>query len=697
LAVCATLVGLALAFLISDQIYMKGFEKLETQSVERNTHRAEEALKARLDALNTFCSDWAVWDDTYQFAQEYNQGYVDRNFQAETFKNSDVNLITILNSAGEIVYVEAYDFINEKEIALPGDFASTISESGLEKQASVEDGVSGIINFFGQPMMIVSRQVLTSVNKGPSTGVIIMGRFIDSEVIDGLSATTNLPITMLTAQNAGDKPEFKSVLGHISPAAPVYVKEQDKKEISGYALVNDLRGNPSLVFKIDRPRDIYAQGLKATAIMHSSLLLVGIFVCSVSMFLSKKYIFSRVSAISKSVSDIAEKGDVSGRITATGNDELSRLAGNINNMLESLENSEGKRRSQRELISHILANTLNAILAVNKSEEIVLANPAFTKLFGLERVTLTGKNIVSLSALDGIVPEIRAFLKGQSLNSKAQIEYGYNGVKKSFVANFSRMNDEELSFMILTDVTEERTRQERLYLTDRLASVGEMAAGIAHELNNPLTGIIGLSEILAEDNAPVGMKEDLVLIHSEAQRAAGIVKSLLSFARKHTPRKQHTKINRVIEDVLKLRSHEQRVTEITVETKLAPDLPEIMVDYFQIQQVFINIIMNAEQAMKEKHGKGKLLITTEKVADVIRISFTDDGPGIEPQCLKRVFDPFFTTKEVGKGTGLGLSICYGIINEHKGRIYAESTPGSGATFIVELPVKSNLLEGISRN
>jgi PAS domain S-box-containing protein len=239
---------------------------------------------------------------------------------------------------------------------------------------------------------------------------------------------------------------------------------------------------------------------------------------------------------------------------------------------------------------------------------------------------------------------------------------------------------------VARDIAERKSMQEQLILTDRLASVGELASGIAHELNNPLTGVIGFSQLVLEMDIPENIREDLTLVNSEAQRAAGIVKNLLTFARKHASVKQLSQVNSIIEDVLKLRAYEQKVNNFEVERRLAPDLPEIMVDYFQLQQGFLNIIINAENAMLEANGKGKLVVTTEKDDHLIRVSFSDDGPGIAKENMSRIFDPFFTTKEVGKGTGLGLSICHGIVATHGGQMYAKSKLGKGSTFIVELPI-----------
>ena len=145
-------------------------------------------------------------------------------------------------------------------------------------------------------------------------------------------------------------------------------------------------------------------------------------------------------------------------------------------------------------------------------------------------------------------------------------------------------------------------------------------------------------------------------------------------------------VNSIIEKVLELRAHEQKANNIEIVRRLDPDLPELMADGFQLQQAFLNIIINAEYFMIESHKRGTLTITTEQTGDILKISFADDGPGIAPQNLTHLFDPFFSTKGTGMGTGLGLSICYGTITGHGGRIYPESEPGKGATFIIELAI-----------
>jgi PAS domain S-box-containing protein len=244
------------------------------------------------------------------------------------------------------------------------------------------------------------------------------------------------------------------------------------------------------------------------------------------------------------------------------------------------------------------------------------------------------------------------------------------------------------------DITERKQAEEALrqleqkaQLVSRLASVGELASGVAHEINNPLTGVIGYAQLLMDrEDVPSDIRSDLAAINDGAQRVAGIVKRLLTFSRQTKPERKLVDINELIESTLILRAYHFRVNNIEVVTRLATDVLETVADPGQIQQVLLNLIVNAEMEMKLAHGKGRLTITTKKSDNTIKICCQDNGPGIKPEVMDKIFNPFFTTREVGEGTGLGLSICHGIVTEHRGRIWAESEPGKGATFIMELPV-----------
>ncbi len=251
------------------------------------------------------------------------------------------------------------------------------------------------------------------------------------------------------------------------------------------------------------------------------------------------------------------------------------------------------------------------------------------------------------------------------------------------------------SIHVAKDISNEKLLQQQLIQSEKLSAIGQLISGIAHELNNPLTGVMGYSQLLQlrkdiDDRA----KESLLKINNLALRCQKIVQNLLSFARKQKPERTLCDLNEILEKTVELRSYELQVNNIEIVRELDRHLPSTIADSHQLQQVFLNIITNAEQAMLETNGRGRLIVRShwDKQNGRIVMEVSDDGPGIPEAILTRIFDPFFTTKVVGKGTGLGLSLSYGIIQEHGGSIYARSRVGEGSTFIVELPITAKLQE-----
>ena len=355
----------------------------------------------------------------------------------------------------------------------------------------------------------------------------------------------------------------------------------------------------------------------------------------------------------------------------------------VNDITERKQ-TERMLQFQKELINRILATTPDSVMAVDSNNDIFYANPALEKINKETNYTLCGDKIDRVLPRCNLFHIINRVRQKQKIQERTEFGYVIDDKKRILAAEIINMEHGDI-LVTIRDVTEEREKQERLYLTSRLVSIGEMASGIAHELNNPLTSIVGLSQLLLENHIPEDIKDDITGINSEARRAAGVVKNLLTFVRNHSHEKNLIQINSVIDDVLMLRAHEHRVNNITITAQLDSALPEVLADYHQMQQVFLNIVLNAESAMIEAFQGGNLVITTSRSGDWIRITLHNDGPAIRPENLPHIFDPFFTTKDVGKGTGLGLSICYGIISGHGGHIFATSDANRGVTFVIELP------------
>jgi signal transduction histidine kinase len=241
---------------------------------------------------------------------------------------------------------------------------------------------------------------------------------------------------------------------------------------------------------------------------------------------------------------------------------------------------------------------------------------------------------------------------------------------------------------------ETRDLYAQLLQAEKMAALGQTISGVAHELNNPLATILSWSERLSQrPTLDDSVRRGLEVIFSESERAAKIVRNLLTFARKRQTTRAMVDVNQIVRETLALRAYEQRVTNISVIDALAAGLPHVFADGHQVQQVLLNLIINAEQAMLSANGRGVLVVRTWHDADQesVILEINDDGPGIPDDVQPKIFDPFFTTKEVGKGTGLGLTVAYAIVQEHGGRIRLESRPNVGASFYVELPVTGGTL------
>lgn len=250
----------------------------------------------------------------------------------------------------------------------------------------------------------------------------------------------------------------------------------------------------------------------------------------------------------------------------------------------------------------------------------------------------------------------------------------------------------DLEIKVVESTQELRDAQDQLVQAEKMTVVGQLVSGVAHELNNPLAGILGYSQLLLRKNPGEYLGRGLKKIEREAERCKRIVQNLLIFARKRKLESTMADLNSIIESTLDLRTDHLQVDHVKVIRDLDPDLPMTLIDAGQIQQVLMNLINNAQHAMARSQRPAELTLRTRRVGDRIRIEVGDNGTGINPENMKKIFDPFFTTKEVGQGTGLGLSICYGIVNEHGGAITADSRPGMGTMFTIDLPIQVNMSE-----
>jgi PAS domain S-box-containing protein len=351
-----------------------------------------------------------------------------------------------------------------------------------------------------------------------------------------------------------------------------------------------------------------------------------------------------------------------------------------------------ERAAQSEArYSRLVESAADAIFTVDRSGHFTSVNRALEIATGRRRDQLIGTPFVDL--LDPRDREAMRRLFESTLRGarqRAELRYiGARGEERSASVTGAPIAEDGVivgALGVVRDTTEERRLVEQLLQQEKLAAIGQLVSGVAHELNNPLAGVTAFAQILLSMPEMDGEQRNAAeTIYQEARRAAKIVTNLLTFARQHQPERRPTDLNQVLLDTLELRRYAIRMAQVELDVDLDRELPLTWADPFQLQQVLLNLITNAEHALASWDGERRIALRTAHADGTITITVSDSGAGIAPQDLDRIFNPFYTTKGVGEGTGLGLSISDGIVREHGGRIRVESVLGEGARFLVELP------------
>jgi PAS domain S-box-containing protein len=355
---------------------------------------------------------------------------------------------------------------------------------------------------------------------------------------------------------------------------------------------------------------------------------------------------------------------------------------------------EQQLRQQEEFQRNLLESFPDLILVIDTQQRYTFVSSRIRDLLGYEPDALRGKRV---SELEEQSPEfLQLYQDVASGKSKFGFcEYGAkhrDGSWRTMRASASPLsgasNDIRGVVMSVRDITVEKKLEQQVIQSERLVAMGQMIGGFAHELNNPLTSILGLSEVLQDAVTSEKSRKQLAMMHSEARRAAEIVQNLTYFSRPPAPGKSRVNLGELIQRTLHLHAYSLRKSNITVDFLPEPSLPSVIGDPNQLMQVFLNLVLNAEQAIREIRDKGTIRIRMGHTDKSVWASFQDDGPGITPENLPNIFDPFYTTKRPGRGTGLGLSICKAVLREHGGNIEVSAGSGGGAAFTLNLPLEA---------
>jgi two-component system, NtrC family, sensor kinase len=388
-------------------------------------------------------------------------------------------------------------------------------------------------------------------------------------------------------------------------------------------------------------------------------------------------------------------------LSSEDTDQLRAISGYVAVAIENalLLEDQAQRAEEmarlKEFNENIIESINVGVLVINLQGRITNWNSALEAIYGLKREEAIGRRITQvfqpemLKALRALMQRVE-WRKGEPVNVYKFRASSVDGrdltLNVSLAALQSKTEEVEGTLVAIEDVTERMKLEEQVQQSDKLSSIGLLAAGVAHEVNTPLTGISSYSQMLMQQVPETDPRHQLLeKIYRQTSRASSIVNNLLNFSRVSDSRFAMIDLNRVLDDTIQLLESQLRNTQIEVVRSYSAELPLVPGNAPKLQQVFMNLILNARDAMPEG---GRLEISTESDEDSVIIKFRDSGMGIDPEHLSKIYDPFFTTKQIGKGTGLGLAVSYGIIKDHSGHINVESKLGEGALFMITLPLAS---------
>ncbi len=750
------IIGVTLACLVtflyatSSALLIAGFASVEEQDTSKNVQRAQEALSDDIAQLNTMTRDWAWWDDTYEFVEDANPDYIKANPTDVTLAGLRLNLIIYANSSNGIVFEKGLDVQNKKELPVPESVRDLLrQDSILFQHRDEQSSIGGIVLLPEGPMLISSYPILTSEWKGPIHGTLIFGRYLDAEEIKRLADITHLSLTMQRYGDAKMPDDFRAAAASFSDDGLIIVKPLSEQSIAGYSLLKDIYGKPALLLRVDMPRAIYGQGQASVNYLFISLFVVGLIFGGMTLWLLEKLVLSRLAHFNSEVSRIGRSAELSGRVTAEGEDELSGLGVAINRMLEALEHSQEKRREieeelkkHRDRLEELVEERTSELRAANKQLELGIlerkkAEEAVKKSEEKYR-SLVESNEDSIYMVDrncnylfvnpkhlgrlGIgdyrgrnyqdchwATETDRFRQSIThifeTGKSEQHEHEFRG--KWFLRTLSPVKDPETRrvtavTVVSTDITARKKAEEIHLENERLAfankAKSEFLANMSHELRTPLNSIIGFSELMKQKTAgELNNKQERYVdnVLTSSNFLLNLINDVLDLSKVEAGKielvLERISVPVVINETLTLIKEKASKHNVLIKKELDPDIDFIEADKQRVKQILFNLLSNAVKFSKKEGGT--VTITAKSEGEMAKISVSDTGIGIKQENIGKLFKEFGQVDaEISKkygGTGLGLAISKKLVELHGGKITVESRYGEGSTFTFTLPIQGN--------
>jgi len=696
LIISGTIAAMIVVLLTASILIIKyGVQVVENNDCRRSVDRANAALQEVLSNLKIKLYDWACWDDTCRFLTDRNQEYIDSNLTSAALKGLELNFIIYVDQEAKLFYAKGIDLEDETPLAVPQSLLDLLTPGSplLPLDDDPQTAETGILNLPEGPLFFASRPILTSNEEGPARGTILMAFYLSPRELAHLSEVSHLVLSISELDDPKAPSDFLKARDLLSNATPVVLAPESPDTIAAYALLNDFFGEPAYILKVGSPRKAFMQA-RINVVRFTWLILVsGLILGAVTLTFLERLVLSRLSGLSKTVSDIAARRDLSARVSMPGKDELAVLGRDINRMLSSLERSESELRGKSEQLQTLIENQGEGIVIVDTDGVFTFANPAACEILGVGPGQLIGRRTQDFTDADNL-RAVRAFREECRSQEKCSWEYEVNlpsGERRSLLATATPRLDRNGvylgTFEVFRDVTDLK-RAEKLQASLEVKS--EFLSMISHELRTPLVPIIGYSELILSGtfgDLPEGFREPLETIYSRAGALRSLIDDILQLNRIQRRtlqvRNQPIEVSHFLADAIKPFEEIDQGKPISIRLEAAEF--RVSADPDRLRQVIENLIENSIKYSKEKVEIVVRALTEDGTG---KIAVSDNGIGVAADKIPYIFERFYQVEDVHtrshQGAGLGLAIAKELVEKMGGSIAVESEPGVGSTFTVSL-------------
>lgn len=713
LIIAVTCLGLVVLLSAASRWFLLGsFIQIEQAYARENLQRILNAFDQDFAAMDRFTYDRASTEGTYEGISPPKEDVLRWLMGKDvtgTTQTRRFNFIVLVDAAGSIVSERGYDLENKKPIPIPESLKAHIALSDRLLQSALINGkMSGLLRLPEGPLLVVCRPVLQPDEPGPVHGFMISARYLEpGGDLKAVERTTNFPLSVRRTDGEALPPDFAAARQHLSEQGDIYVHSVDASVMGGYALLDDIYGQPAVILKAQMPRRMYRQGRISQLYFVASLAASGMVFALAITLLFEKSVVSRLSHLSTRVTAIAGSGDASTRVDCGGSDEISHLGSAINRMLESLQLSQRRTQSAEQRYRAFMNNIPGIAVIRDADCRIVYVNQPMEQIFQIKLEEVLGKTVpdwIPPDAAEKIHRNHEEVLRTRMSMRFEESVPARDGVLHHWLAlrfPIEQPDGRLLVGSLAFDISALKKAEADLREAKEMAEAANRAksdflANMSHEIRTPLNGVIGMTELALGTDLTSEQQEYLETVKLSADSLLTVINDILDFSKIEAGKIDFEEIDfhlrEVMESTMKTLALRAEEKGLELLCEIAPDVPEgIRGDPTRLRQVVVNLIGNAIKFTDTGEVALKVAVNQKESGErLLHFTVSDTGVGIPAEKLKAIFDPFTqadtsTTRKYG-GTGLGLSISTRLVRMMSGNMWVESQPGQGTEFHFVVPL-----------